>query len=298
MLGNFNQILNPHEHSTYVSLNVDRKVRDFRSCLLDAELSDLVFKGNTFTWWNNSKTRPVSKKLDRILVNESWCAHFPSSVGIFGEPDFSDHASCVVVVEDSHEKVKRPFKFFNFLRQNPDFKHLVRDSWYSLNVTGSAMYIVSRKLKALKKPIKDFSKCNYSDLEKRTKEAHDLLLSFQSITLADPSQPNAAQELEAERKWHILSAAEESFFLQKSRVTWFAEGDGNTRYFHRMADSRFSNNAISTLFDTNGWKIETQQGILDHCVDYFACLLSEEPGPYLLEQDEMNILLSYRYSQI
>lgn len=54
VLEDFNQTLNPLEHSNAPSLNVDRRTREFRDCLLDSELSDLVYKGNTFTWWNKS----------------------------------------------------------------------------------------------------------------------------------------------------------------------------------------------------------------------------------------------------
>jgi len=300
MLGDFNQVLHPHEHSRHVSLNVDRRIRDFRECLLDAELSDLVYKGSSFTWWNKSRTRPVAKKIDRILVNESWSNLFPSSFGLFGPPDFSDHASCGVVLELDPIKAKRPFKFFNFLLKNPEFLNLVWDVWYSTNVVGSSMFRVSKKLKALKKPIKDFSRLNYSNFEKRTEEAHETLLSFQNLTLDNPSLENAAHELEAQRKWQILATAEESFFRQRSRVTWFAEGDGNTRYFHRMADSRKSVNTITTLVDDSGTQIDSQQGIADHCALYFENLLSDDNDPYSLEQDDMNLLLTYRcpYSQV
>lgn len=60
VLGDFNQVLSPSEHSRAVTLNVDRKTRDFRECLLNADLSDLTFRGNTFTWWNKSKLRPTA----------------------------------------------------------------------------------------------------------------------------------------------------------------------------------------------------------------------------------------------
>jgi len=93
---------------------------------------------------------------------------------------------------------------------------LVWDVWYSTNVVGSSMFRVSKKLKALKKPIKDFSRLNYSNFEKRTEEAHETLLSFQNLTLDNPSLENAAHELEAQRKWQILATAEESFFRQRS----------------------------------------------------------------------------------
>lgn len=129
-------------------------------------------------------------------------------------------------------------------------------------------------------------------------EAHELVLRCQRLTLADPSTFNASQELEAQRKWHILRNAEESFLCQKSRVTWLAEGDCNSAYFHRLADSRKSLNTIHYLEDTFGNKIETQEGILNHCVDYFANLLGGIVGQPMLEQSDMNLLLSFRCSQV
>lgn len=168
-----------------------------------------------------------------------------------GTPDFSDHDSCGIIIDEAFPKVKRPFKFFNFFLQNSDFLNLVREHWYTVNVKGFAMYRVSKNLKALKRPIKEFNKLNFSDMENRAEEAHDLLLSYQILTLADPNLLNVIHELEAQRKYNILAAGEECFFYQKYRVTWLDVGDGNTGYFHRMADSRKSINTISTLFDDN-----------------------------------------------
>ncbi|XP_019094392.1 PREDICTED: uncharacterized protein LOC109129866 [Camelina sativa] len=296
LLGDFNQILHPHEHSRYLHPNVDHNIRDFKSCLLDAELADLVFRGNSFTWWNKNKERPVAKKLDRILVNESWNIKYPSSLATFGEPDFSDHASCGVTLDATQIRAKRPFKFYNYLFQNAEFITLIRANWFSLNIVGSAMYRVSKKLKSLKKPIKDFSRQNYSDLEKRTLEAHENLLSCQRSTLADPTATNAMMELEAQTKWTVLAAAEESFFYQKSRVTWFAEGDGNTRYFHRMADSRKAINTIHCMKDDHGNSFDTQEEITSHCADYFENLLTEEEDPCTMEQADMDLLLTFRCS--
>lgn len=115
VLGDFNQVLNPNEHSKNTNLNVNRRIREFRECLLDAELFDLVYKGNNFTWWNKSKTKPVVKKLDMILVNDSWCALFPTYFASFGEPNFSDHVACEVIFSTGEPRAKKPFKFYHFL---------------------------------------------------------------------------------------------------------------------------------------------------------------------------------------
>lgn len=95
--------------------------------------------------------------------------------------------------------------------------------------------------KKLKNVIRSFRKDNYSGLEMRVKEVHELLLSSQAQTLADPSIPNAETELEAQRKWLILLRAEESFLLQRSRVQCLSLGDANT-YFHRMINMRRAQN--------------------------------------------------------
>lgn len=167
VLGDFNQILNLEDHSNGSSLNISRRMRDFRSCLLDSNLFDLVYKGNTFTWWNKYGSRPVATKIDRVLVNDKWNSIFPLAFARFGEPDFSDHTSSEVVFDVTVQKVKRPFKFFNYLLQNQDLSNMIRELWYSFNITGSAMLRVSKKLKQLKPYIKSFSRDNYSDLEKR-----------------------------------------------------------------------------------------------------------------------------------
>ncbi|KAG7547838.1 Reverse transcriptase domain [Arabidopsis suecica] len=296
VLGDFNQVLHPWEHSKAVATNVGRRIRDFRNCLYECELDDLVYSGNTFTWWNKSSTTPVAKKIDRILVNDCWTAMFPSAFAVFGEPDFSDHACCGVVLRDDSQRTRRPFRFFNYLLHNPHFVDLIREQWYSINAVGSAMFRVSKKLKALKPHIRTFSSENYSDLEKRVVEAHELVLSSQRRTLEDPSILNANSELEATRKWHTLVIAEERFFCQKSRVTWLHDGDSNTSYFHRMADMRHSMNKIQFLFDDDGNKIDTKQGIEQHCADYFENLLGGDVSPQLLEQSDMELLLPYRCS--
>ncbi|XP_010507487.1 PREDICTED: uncharacterized protein LOC104784120 [Camelina sativa] len=119
VLGDFNQTLNPDEHSSPATLNVDPKTRDFRDCLLEADLSDMTFKGSTFTWWNKSKTRLIAKKLDRVLVNSHWFTVYPASFAVFGEPGFSDHASCGVTLDTGTIKEKRPFSVLQLPPSKP-----------------------------------------------------------------------------------------------------------------------------------------------------------------------------------
>ncbi|KAG7541866.1 Reverse transcriptase zinc-binding domain [Arabidopsis thaliana x Arabidopsis arenosa] len=153
------------------------------------------------------------------------------------------------------------------------------------------MFRVSFKLRMLKQVIREFSRSNYSNLEKRVQEALEALSEKQVILLSNPSVVNAELELEAARKWDILSNAEESFFFQRSRITWLGEGDKNTAYFHRMASTRQCINHIHFLVDEDGNRLDSQIGIQAHCVDFFKDLLgSDEPSPLFLQEDISNLL--------
>lgn len=112
VLGDFNQTLSPQEHSLNTSSRVDSRMRLFRECLLEADLQDLNYRGNTFSWWNKSKVLPVAKKLDRALVNDEWGNSFPTAVASFGSPGFSDHAPISISLSISSPSIKRPFRFF------------------------------------------------------------------------------------------------------------------------------------------------------------------------------------------
>ncbi|XP_010430863.1 PREDICTED: uncharacterized protein LOC104715119 [Camelina sativa] len=297
LLGYFIQILHPEEHSADDGSLADSPTRLFREVMFNASLTDLNFRGPTFTWWNKRRRDPVTKKLDRILINDQWTTSFPSSLRLFGEPSFSDHASCGISFRSAAPKAKKPFRFFNFLLKDEDFIPLICLEWFSLNITGSTMFRVSNKLKALKKVIRDFSRENYSDLEKRTEEAHESLFQDQNRMLQSPSVANAEIELEKHRLWLILSTAEESYFLQRSRVTWLREGDSNTSYFHKMTSSRQAQNHIHFLLDGNGNRFESQQDIQNHCVDYFQKNLGGEQDNHIFHQEDITNLLNFRCSQ-
>ena len=297
IMGDFNQIREPAEHSKPLSLNLDKRMRDFSQCLLNANVEDLNFRGTSFTWWNKQKNSPIAKKLDRCLVNDDWYFNFPSSVAFFGSPEFSDHAVISISLDPERARAKKPFRFYNFLIKSPGFREMVCVNWFSFSVTGSAMYRVSKKLKLLKKCIKDFSRLNYSGIEKKTAEAHEKLIQAQEILLSSPSTMNASAEIQALKEWEDLSSAEAAFFFQRSRINWLAFGDGNSRLFHRYAATRQAINHIHFLNSDVGERIESQEGIQQLCVDYFSKLLGSEASQSMFIQSDLDLLFDFRCSE-
>lgn len=114
--GDFNEILSPHESSNNLLVNSTTAMRNFGECLSNLSLFDMASQGPKFTWSNHRPSDPVSKKLDRCLINDLWLFQFPSSHCIFAPPEFSDHTpGHVRLVTPAPPFGTRPFKFFNFL---------------------------------------------------------------------------------------------------------------------------------------------------------------------------------------
>ena len=64
----------------------------------------------------------------------------------------------------------------HFLLAHQDFLTRVAINWHESSVQGFEMYSLSRKLKLFKNEIRDINREQYSDLEARVKEAHNLLV--------------------------------------------------------------------------------------------------------------------------
>ncbi|XP_033134016.1 uncharacterized protein LOC117127540 [Brassica rapa] len=281
--GDFNEILDPSEHSKIDQFSFPRGMRDFKECIDECSLFDLPYCGNSFTWSNGH----VSKKLDRILTNSAWLQQFPESIGVFGVPGISDHSPCCVFLDQHRPKQKRPFKFFAHLNQHEDFVEILGNCWNSLDFHGTNQLRVSKKLKELKGVIKSFSREHFSHLEQRVEEAFTDLCLAQANSLDNPSPTATNLERDAHHRWHVLAKAEDSFLKQRSRVQWSVDGDSNTAYYHGIIKSRQAQNQIVFLLGRDGTIIDRIEDIKEHAVDYYTLLLggptsSAAPSPSVI----------------
>lgn len=152
-------------------------------------------------------------------------------------------------------------------------------------------------IKLLKKCIKDFSRLNYSGIERKTVEAHEKLTQAQAAMLSAPSTSNASAEFQALKEWEELSAAETGLFFQRSRINWLAFGDGNSRLFHRYAATRQAINHIHFLYTDTGQRTDSQEGIQQLCVDYFFSLLGSETSQPMFVQSDLDLLFNFKCSE-
>ena len=67
---------------------------------------------------------------------------------------------------------------------------------------------------------------------------------------------------------------EEKMWRQRSRISWLAQGDRNTKYFHGRATQRQRRNHISRLSDGGGGWLETNEEIAGMMIEYYTTLFS------------------------
>ncbi|GJZ07559.1 RNA-directed DNA polymerase, eukaryota, reverse transcriptase zinc-binding domain protein [Tanacetum coccineum] len=88
MMGDMNVTLNPNEHSVGSS-SMTSDMNEFKECINDIEMEDVVSTGLFFTWTKNLfKTKKgdssgVLKKLDRIMGNEIFIDKFSQAYAAF-----------------------------------------------------------------------------------------------------------------------------------------------------------------------------------------------------------------------
>ncbi|CAL9238076.1 unnamed protein product, partial [Arabidopsis halleri] len=224
ILGDFNQILIAEDHYSLLPYTLPLQgMNEFQSCIDTCELLHLSSRGAEHTWYNGQPSNPITRKLDRALINESWLMAFPQSSLFVDAPGGSDHSPLLISTSDSVERRKVPFKFYSFFTTHPDFPSIVESAWNLDLAHTSTMFSLCQRLKAVKLGCKALNRTSFSNIQARSAEAHDMLTSIQNQLLTSPSPALFEEEKEQRRRWSFFAAAEESFLMQKSRIRWITD---------------------------------------------------------------------------
>lgn len=194
---------------------------DLHQCLLDIDLFDLPFKGPLYTWSNRRDSEQIiARKLDRVLVNDSWLATFPNSEADFTGPGLSDHTPGIVTIRQKLVTGKKPFLFFNLWTSHEEFAPLV-EQVLSTPVEGFSppMFRLCTKLKGLKPELKIFNSKHYGSINSKVAQAREDLTRLQLLHLQDPSNSDLANaEKESLKVFTHFTLMEEASLKQKSRI--------------------------------------------------------------------------------
>ncbi|KAH7845047.1 hypothetical protein Vadar_034581 [Vaccinium darrowii] len=286
LMGDFNAVRRLNERSNPDNFDYTTAA-SFNSCIADIEIDDLPAKGFWFSWSNRSGGMGLIKsRIDRAMVNHVWQDIFTESEAVFTAPGISDHCPLLVSILPYRHR-RKPFKFFNFWMFHPLFSNLVQEAW-NQNRGTHPMQRLSYKLNFLKGLLKKLNSTCYNKISDRVAVAKANLVSIQEeAALVSSSDELIVQEREAMLVYRSLSAAEEAFKKQKSRVQWLHLGDNNTKFFHKKMAANRLRNKILSINDGNGIRLEDPAAVKREIVSFYVRLLSTkapnriEAGPTL-----------------
>ena len=206
-------------------------------------LRDFPLVGGPFTWIGGLNSK-VASRLDRFLILDQWEDHFSAITQSTLPRLVFDHNPIVLEAGD-FSLDKSPFRFENMWQKIEGFKDLVRSWWNGYSVEGYSSHCIAKKLKALKKDLKNWNKEVVGNVSFNRAEAFSCLQCWEAKENENPLTPGDVEAknlaLEDYKKWALL---EETSWRQKSREIWLREGDKNTKYFHKMTNAKTMRNFL------------------------------------------------------
>ena len=250
---------------------ISSNMRDFSDFIFSMGLLDLPLEGGNITWLNSRS----KFKIDRFVVSTSLEDHF-SKISQQRLPRIlSDHFP-IKLTCGFMQKRRCPFQFKNMWLKEEGFLDKVNQWWVSYSFHGSPSHILVQKLKALKLDLRRWNAETFDDVNL---PKNHLLVSIQNLDeMEEVRHLLSGEKLTKDQLTNELEKVllmDEISWRQKSRATWLWEGDKNTRFFHRVANSNCRFNTIGHL-SVNGAVTTDQEEIGEGLVNFYSHLFSND----------------------
>ena len=146
------------------------------------------------------------------------------------------------------ERGKNPFRFENMWLKTNGFVDRVFSWWNCHSFSGTPSYVFAKKLKALKEDIIQWNCREFGNVGRQKKELLGALNLFDAkegdlgLSVAEIHERNSVRS-----QVEYLLSLEKISWRQKSRMLCIKEGDSNTKFFHKVANSHRRYNHLSFL---------------------------------------------------
>ncbi|KAM6571204.1 hypothetical protein CsatA_015284 [Cannabis sativa] len=252
-MGDFNEILGLSDKVGGVTRR-ESQMNQFRQAIAESSLNPLDYAGPRFTWKYSSHSDTIEERLDWALVNEDWNVNFPEArlthLDFFG----SDHRVLSLefglspVPSSNSCKKRKRFRYEALWKDDSECQHIIANSWLPTSEF-SALDTAITNIASCAKSLDSWHLGKYGALPKEIRNTKQKLSLAQNM---DHNLYNREEVAQLESSLSSLLEKEEIFWQQRSRVQWLKAGDQNTKYFHRHANTRFQNNLIRGLFNSEG----------------------------------------------
>ena len=290
--GDFNTILDINEKvgGTQVLSQASREFKEW--CSLH-NLIDIPTNNGIYTWNNRRKDFAyITEKLDRFMMKgelDTINLDIQSSIlPIAG----SDHFPVIFEFIESLKPARNPFKCEKMWFLDPNFLNNIKLWWAQDRCEGSKMFVFNNKLKMLKEHILRWNREQFSNIFKEKLDIENQIKELNSEVISN-GMDNRSYLLEKEllAKQEEILSKEETFWRQKSRERWLAEGDRNTKFFHNSTLYNRAKNIITHIKNQQGISTEKPKEIAETFINYFQDMLNNIKGSnYVAQSNHLKVI--------
>ncbi|XP_019237891.1 PREDICTED: uncharacterized protein LOC109218029 [Nicotiana attenuata] len=276
--GDFNVIL--HEDEKIRGLPVHPpKYEDFVFCVNSCGLFEQGFERSPFIWWNGrSNAACIFKRLDRIFVNFPFENMLPAIEVEHLIRTGSDHAPLVMSCGEQTTNFVKPFRFLNFWTKHTAFMDVVRQNW-EVDFIRDPFFMFKQKLRRVKEALSKWSRETFGDIFKQLAILDDIIRVKEMLFEEEPSIENRILLQKAQSELKKYLSIEEQYWKQKAGMTWFAEGDRNTCFFHNHVNGKRKKLQLKRIEIGSGVWIEDQEQLATAAVDFYQEHVTNEGDP-------------------
>ncbi|KAG2270822.1 hypothetical protein Bca52824_065377 [Brassica carinata] len=263
LTGDFNDLLDNSE-KVGGPLRWERSFLAFRNFVSKNGLWDLQFSGNSLSWRGTRYSHHIKSRLDRAMANLAWFEQFPSGRSEYLRFEGSDHRPLLTHFDQNLIKKKGVFRFDRRLREKPEIRQLVEETWNSVPSNS-----VLTKINEVRRNIVEWTK-------KQAATSKELIISTQ-VLLEEALSDTTPDLIRIETLSQTLEKAyedEESYWRQRSRIQWLSCGDRNSNFFHAVTRGRRACNKFSVIETEEGQAFYEEKQITVQ--DALSCKISDE----------------------
>jgi hypothetical protein len=173
IMGDFNTPLTDQEKFGGLALDLESK-QDLANFINQLSFLDVDLPPDSFTWSNRRVgTDCIQVRLDRALISFDWLQSFSSKFSLLPRVG-SDHSPISLVLAPLVVKRAFLFRFEKMWLSHPALPRLV-SSWWDIQVSGTAMFRMIKKLQNVKDNIRIWNKEDFGHIFKEKNQAMSIL---------------------------------------------------------------------------------------------------------------------------
>ncbi|OAY84432.1 Transposon TX1 uncharacterized 149 kDa protein [Ananas comosus] len=252
----------------------------FSDLIANLAVIDLPISNQNFTW-SNMQRAPTLAKLDRFLITTEWDQDFPHCTVSALPRITSDHTPLILNTGGTQSTRRRRFRFERVWLSREDFSTSVPIWWNEVTSERSAILTLSAKLRHCRTRMKEWCRTKFHSISNAIRSFQEEIRSIDHLEEIDTLSPEVRDKrVNLKAQLQLILKEEEILWKSRAKQHWLKEGDGNTKFFHAVANGRKRSNEIHYIVDDNGNHIVNEAQKNSYFYHTFKRLFgSDEVGP-------------------